>query len=152
MYDTYIPFAPGRALFTLVRRFGRDPAAAGPRLGHVLVVQAWEGGEALSVAEVADRLAVEHSTASRLVAAAEAAGLVRRRPSPEDRRRARLQITAAGRRLRAAAHRHQDEVFARATASWSGRDRDRFAALLVRFADDLDDTCRRPPGPDRQSR
>lgn len=53
----------------------------------------------LTLGELAERLYVEKSTASRIVDALERKGYVARTPHPGDRRALRLTVTAAGRRL-----------------------------------------------------
>ena len=54
----------------------------------------------VTVGAVAERLEIDPSTASRLVGHAIDAGLVSRRPSPIDARRANLGLTEAGRRVK----------------------------------------------------
>jgi DNA-binding MarR family transcriptional regulator len=54
----------------------------------------------VTVGAVAERLEIDPSTASRLVGHALDAGLVSRRPSPVDARRANLGLTEAGRRVK----------------------------------------------------
>lgn len=111
-------------------------------LGAAAVVDALDGpaapGEERTVGFVADRLAVDPSRASRQVAAAVAAGYVRRAASPADGRRSVLEITAGGHALLAAARAARRDLVRRATAGWSAADRRTFAALLTRFTDGLD--------------
>lgn len=136
----------GRALFRLGRLFGRQPlpqilAGRGGRaveLSRILVAEAVAAGiaapgEEVTVGLVADRLAVDPSTASRLVADATAAGYVTAAASPADARRRRLDLTPAGHELVAGARRHQRAVFERVTRDWTDRERLEFARLLVRF-------------------
>ena len=56
----------------------------------------WAGGRPIDV--LADGLRLSHSRAVRVVDRLEADGLARRRPDPADRRVARIELTAAGRR------------------------------------------------------
>ncbi|WP_440100820.1 MarR family winged helix-turn-helix transcriptional regulator [Streptosporangium sp. H16] len=88
------------------------------------------------VRAVADALGVDRSVASRMVADAVAAGLVRRGTMERDARHADLELTASGRELLAAARRWQNDTFDAFTAHWPAEDRETFASLLVRFAAD----------------
>jgi DNA-binding MarR family transcriptional regulator len=142
-----------RALVRIRRRqtgraLGRAAAASAAPSGRPLdlaaaaVVDALDGpaasGEERTVGFVADRLAVDPSRASRQVAAAVAAGYVRRAASPADGRRSVLEVTAEGQDLLAAARAARRDLVRRATARWSAADRRTFAALLTRFTDGLD--------------
>jgi DNA-binding MarR family transcriptional regulator len=99
-----------------------------------------EGGEAevsceITVGAVADRLEIDPSTASRLVGHAIDAGLVSRRPSPVDARRANLGLTDAGRRVKQVADRYRRAYFDGLMNDWTDAERAEFARLLTRFAD-----------------
>ncbi|MGW1160120.1 MarR family winged helix-turn-helix transcriptional regulator [Streptomyces sp. NPDC002513] len=108
-------------------------------LAHTAVVDAVEEepeepGQEVTVGLVAERLAVDPSRASRLVAASVEAGYVRRVPSQADSRRACLELTAAGHDLATLAHRVRQEYFGEIMRDWSARDRRDFARLLSKFA------------------
>jgi DNA-binding MarR family transcriptional regulator len=92
-----------------------------PQLRGLVLVAS---GRATSTTELAAALEVHASSASRLVDRLVAAGLVRRAPSPRDRRQVVLATTAAGRRTLDAVMEHR---------------RQRFRALLAR----LDEPTRR---------
>ncbi|HEX5506243.1 MAG TPA: MarR family winged helix-turn-helix transcriptional regulator [Thermomicrobiales bacterium] len=137
----------GRALFRLGRLFGRrplperlaEPGGRAAELSRILVAEAIAAGpvvpgEDVTVGLVAARLAVDPSTASRLVAEAIRAGYVAGTASPADARRRRLDLTAAGHGLVADARRYQRAVFERLTRDWTDEERLAFARLLVRFA------------------
>ncbi|MEU4405170.1 MarR family winged helix-turn-helix transcriptional regulator [Streptosporangium sp. NPDC023963] len=94
------------------------------------------GGGRTGVRAVADALGVDRSVASRMVADAVAAGLVRRGTMERDARHADLALTASGHELLAAARRWQNDTFDAFTAHWPAEDRETFASLLVRFAAD----------------
>jgi MarR family 2-MHQ and catechol resistance regulon transcriptional repressor len=64
-------------------------------------LEAVVAGAPLTLNELAARLYLDKSTASRVVDGLERKGLVERRPSPEDRRALHLAATAEGRRLHA---------------------------------------------------
>jgi DNA-binding MarR family transcriptional regulator len=89
----------------------------------------------VTVGGVADRLDVDPSTASRLVGHAIDAGLVSRRPSPLDARRANLQLTAAGLRVVEAAERFRNMYIAELLADWTVDESNEFARLLTRFTE-----------------
>jgi DNA-binding MarR family transcriptional regulator len=137
-----------RALFTLGRTFARQsmrdllhaPSGRAVDLSRVLVAQAVHDGLAdpdaeVTVGTVAERLAIDPSTASRLVADAVRDGYLARSASAHDARRARLALTEAGRALVEASRRFQRQVFLEATAGWPAAERDAFARLFVRFAE-----------------
>jgi DNA-binding MarR family transcriptional regulator len=90
------------------------------------------GGE-VTVGGVAERLDVDPSTASRLVGHAIDAGLVSRRPSPVDARRANLQLTDTGLRVVEAADRFRRIYLAELMADWTVEECRQFAGLLTRF-------------------
>ena len=89
----------------------------------------------ITVGAVADRLEVDPSTASRLVGHAIDAGLVSRRPSPVDARRANLGLTEAGTRVKQVADRFRRGYFSELMSGWTDEERAEFARLLTRFAD-----------------
>jgi DNA-binding MarR family transcriptional regulator len=110
-------------------------------LTHVLVVDALEEGPGdepgVTVGTVGERLGIDPSRASRVVAAAVAAGYVRRVASQADGRRIHLELTDAGRELAGEVHRFRRAAFARATEGWSAAERDDLARLLGRFVEGL---------------
>lgn len=94
------------AFRTCLRKFQRwsegEAAAAG--LTHVqhqllVAIKGHPGDVAPSVSEIADYLLLRHNSAGELVNRAEAVGLVRRDPDPEDARVARVDLTRKGNRL-----------------------------------------------------
>ncbi|MWA06947.1 MarR family transcriptional regulator [Actinomadura sp. LD22] len=94
-----------------------------------------EAGCEITVGAVADRLEIDPSTASRLVGHAIDAGLVSRRPSPVDARRANLGLTDAGRRVKQVADRYRRAYYHGLMNDWTDAERAEFARLLTRFAD-----------------
>ncbi|HEX3490392.1 MAG TPA: MarR family winged helix-turn-helix transcriptional regulator [Streptosporangiaceae bacterium] len=136
----------GPALFRLVRFWSRRWAADAARqgagdaghVGHVLVLEAIDaaaaGAPAAAIGDVAVQLGLDRSNASRMLAAAVAAGLVNKAVHPGDARRAELAITPAGRDLLAAARAWQDQVFAGLVADWPAADARRLAGYLQRLA------------------
>jgi DNA-binding MarR family transcriptional regulator len=88
----------------------------------------------VTVGVVADRLGIDPSTASRVVAETIRDGFLARSLSAVDGRRTCLELTEAGRDLDAASRRYQRGVFDRATLGWSASERRLFAGLFVQFA------------------
>jgi DNA-binding MarR family transcriptional regulator len=99
------------------------------------VAQPADAGSGVTVGAVAERLGIDPSTASRLVGHAIDAGFVARRPSPRDARRANLQLTDAGRRLKSVADRFRRAYLAELLADWTETERTEFARLLTRFTE-----------------
>lgn len=137
----------GRAaevLFQLGRSFARLPSlpvdrdGPGVRQSLVQVCLAIVDGQAVgndvTVGSVASALGIEPSTASRLVAQAVAASLVRSAPAAVDRRRLVLDLTGAGVQFAHDARSHQRRVFEELTATWDPADRETFARLFIPFA------------------
>jgi DNA-binding MarR family transcriptional regulator len=89
----------------------------------------------VTVGAVAERLEIDPSTASRLVGHAIDAGLVSRRPSPTDARRANLQLTEAGERVKQVSHRFRMAYLANLMEDWAEEEKAEFARLLTRFTD-----------------
>ena len=87
----------------------------------------------IAVSEVARRLEVDLSNASRQLRALEDQGLVTRTVDPSDRRVARVAVTAAGRRVLDRARAVALNDYAVALDDWSARDRAQLAGLLDRF-------------------
>jgi len=81
-----------------------------------------------SIGEVAEVLAVDPSTASRVVDRAAEAGLLERRACADDRRRARLRLTSDGEALLAEVTARRRAVLAAAVEGW---DRDDLVLLQV---------------------
>jgi DNA-binding MarR family transcriptional regulator len=109
------------------------------------VVDVVEGGEldgrAVTVTDIAAALDVAQPRASKLVAAAVDAGLIRREADQRDGRRALLIRTVAGRELCDRVHRSRRRRFARATEDWTAAERAAFAQLLTRFVAGLTDSA-----------
>jgi DNA-binding MarR family transcriptional regulator len=107
-----------------------------------IIEEAEETGRPATVTSVAAALNIDQPRASKLVAAAVAAGLVRREADQADGRRALLVRTPAGRRLSAQAHAFRRQVFGEAMAGWPAADRTEFARLLARFVESLAEVTR----------
>ncbi|GAA4228201.1 DNA-binding MarR family transcriptional regulator [Streptosporangium album] len=102
-----------------------------------------EGPGAATVSAVADRMGIDQPRASRLVARAVEAGLLRRVADPADGRRSILELTGHGSEQTDQVHRFRREVFGAAMRGWPERDQREFARLLTAFVGALG----RPAGP-----
>lgn len=90
-------------------------------------------GSDVSVGLVAERLGLDASRASRLIAGAVTAGLVRRRASQEDGRRSHLTLTDLGQRVLEVEQDVRRQRVAARLDGWSAGDRRTFAELFARF-------------------
>jgi DNA-binding MarR family transcriptional regulator len=91
----------------------------------------------IRVSDVARRLNVDLSVASRQVAALTAAGYVQRERDPEDRRAQRVSITDAGNRVLSESHRRMVHAFSRALEDWSPDDLCALSGQLERLRHDV---------------
>lgn len=142
--DDELAAGGGPALFRLVRFWSRRWAGGGvsdAHVGHVLVLEAIAATSRDGVAHigaVATELGLDRSNASRMLAAAVAAGLATKTVSPQDARRTELAMTAAGEEMLGAARAWQQQTFERLTADWSAADTRRLSSYLVRLASQRD--------------
>lgn len=135
------------ALFQLGRLFGRMamPAAStafphSVELSRILIVQAVEAihnraAQPATVGAIGQHLAIDPSTASRLVAEAIKDGYLLRSASPEDGRRVYLALSDTGRMLAYHARIYQQDVFRQVTRDWTEAERTAFAGLFIRFTE-----------------
>ena len=96
-----------------------------------------QAGTPATVSGVAAALNVDQPRASKLVAAAVEAGLVRREADQADGRRALLVRTERGNTLSEELHRFRRSIFATVMSDWTDADRAAFARLLTRFVESL---------------
>jgi DNA-binding MarR family transcriptional regulator len=91
-----------------------------------------------SIGEVAEVLTVDPSTASRVVDRAVESGLLERRACSEDRRRARLHLTATGTELLDRATDRRRELLAEVTSDWSEDELDQLVRQLTALIEGFD--------------
>lgn len=101
-----------------------------------------DGGGA-SIGDVADYLAVEHSTASRTVSAVVAAGLLTKTPADDDQRRSVLVLTDIGVKALATVTDRRRELVAETVADWDHTDIDRLVTLLERLTERMESAAGR---------
>jgi DNA-binding MarR family transcriptional regulator len=92
-----------------------------------------QAGE-VTVGLIAERLGIDPSRASRVVADVVERGYARRVASQLDARRICLELTGKGQRFVEAVRRNKLEIFARALGKWNENELVVFAALLDRFS------------------
>lgn len=124
----------------LAKQLSEQEGGKRVHLSNLMVINALahlrsETSGEVSVGAVAERLDVDPSTASRLVALAIEAGFVARWVSPADARRAHLELTDAGERVAAVARQFRRRYYERLMADWEPAERAEFARLLRRFTD-----------------
>ena len=129
-----------RALTRLAE--GRDADDAGVVGGSAVDVldaieAAEQAGTPVTVSGVGAALNVDQPRASKLVAAAVQAGLVRREADQADGRRTLLVRTERGTTLSEELHQFRRSIFATAMSDWTDADRAAFARLLTRFVESL---------------
>jgi DNA-binding MarR family transcriptional regulator len=143
LVDTSDPVAVVESAMIAVRRRQTRRAFAVEAGGPDPVQEVLDALEAaepdpIGVNGVAAALGVDQPRASKLVAAAVSAGLVRREADQADGRRTNLVLTADGRRQLEWVHDYRRERFAAAMEDWTAAERQTFADLLSRFVTALD--------------
>jgi DNA-binding MarR family transcriptional regulator len=89
------------------------------------------------ISDVADRLGVDLSVASRQIAALAAEGYVERRADDRDRRAHLVAVTRAGRRALRESHRRMVAAFTRVLEGWSDEDVNALTGGLERLRGDF---------------
>jgi DNA-binding MarR family transcriptional regulator len=122
------------------RALARAAGASGVDIAAQEVLDAVDAaGGTAGVTGIAEALDVDQPRASKLVAAAVAAGLLRREADQADGRRSVLALTAAGRERLDRMHAFRRARFAAAMTGWTAEERAAFADLLTRFVAGLGD-------------
>ena len=86
----------GTLMKRMARRFFRTTELSEAEFNLLVVLR--HATTDLSQSDLSERLLVDKSNVTGLIDRLESAGLIRRRPDPEDRRRYHVELTAAGRR------------------------------------------------------
>lgn len=137
--DAYSPQTPIEGVLHAFTRIGRRLKAKQPgdTIDHsvhlVLFVLRCSG--ALRLSDLASRMELDASTASRHVRSLEQLGLVRRSPDPDDGRAFRVELTEKGIEEWDAGARRRMELLSAAMDGWSEDDVLTFERLMTRFAD-----------------
>ena len=96
-----------------------------------------------SVSDVAEYMAVEHSTASRTVGAVVSAGLLTKAFASDDQRRCVLVLTELGRNALATVTERRRELVAETIADWPDADVDTLVVLLERLTERFESSAGR---------
>ena len=119
-----------------------DASGSVPTLSTLRVLRAVEqrakAGQSASIGEVAEYMAVEHSTASRTVANVVAAGLLTKTFAAEDQRRCVLALTDKGRQALADVTERRREMVAETVEHWRESDVDTLVDLLEQLVTDFE--------------
>ncbi|MBU8817804.1 MarR family winged helix-turn-helix transcriptional regulator [Mycolicibacterium goodii] len=119
-----------------------DDTGTVPSLSTLRVLRAVEQkektGQGASIGEVAEYMAVEHSTASRSVGNVVAAGLLNKTLSPDDQRRCVLVLTDTGRKALSEVTERRRQMVAETVAEWPAEDVDTLVDLLERLVTDFE--------------
>jgi DNA-binding MarR family transcriptional regulator len=137
--DGYIPQTPIEGVMHAFTRIGRRLKAKQPgdtidHSAHVALFVLRCSG-ALRLSDLATRMELDASTASRHVRALEQLGLVRRSPDPDDGRAFRVELTEQGIEQWESGARRRMELLSAAMDGWSEDDVETFERLMTRFAD-----------------
>ncbi|RZT20026.1 DNA-binding MarR family transcriptional regulator [Kribbella sp. VKM Ac-2569] len=137
--DAYTPQTPIEGVMHAFTRIGRRLKAKQPgdTLDHSahVVLFALRCNGALRLSDLAGKLELDASTASRHVRSLEQLGLIRRSPDPDDGRAFRVELTEQGIEQWEASARHRMELLNAAMEGWSEEDVQTFERLMTRFAD-----------------
>jgi DNA-binding MarR family transcriptional regulator len=118
------------------RDIGRHAIAElGTQGFHALAVLQVHGP--LRVSDVAQRLGVDLSVASRQIASLAAEGYVERREDSRDRRAQLVAVTRSGRKVLRESHRRMVAGFTRVLEGWSDEDVNALTSGLERLRDDF---------------
>ena len=105
--------------------------------GELRLLDAVRVAEPATVGDVARRLGIDPSRASRQVARAVRRGLLRRRAEQTDARKVVLEVTSRGRATQTRGSDLTRARIERAIAGWTPAERERFAELFARFVVEL---------------
>jgi DNA-binding MarR family transcriptional regulator len=92
----------------------------------------------MSISDVAARLAVDTSVASRQIAALIEAGYVERTQNPDDRRGRLVETTDAGKAVLRESHRRMVHAFGQVLDDWSSEDVAALSEALARLSADFE--------------
>ena len=116
---------------------------------HALAVLQVHGP--LRVSDVAQRLGVDLSVASRQIASLAAEGFVERREDSRDRRAQLVAVTRSGRRVLRESHRRMVAAFTRVLEGWSDEDVNALSSGLERLREDFARLSAAHPAPTKEA-
>lgn len=126
------------ALFTQAAKLLREAADAamsghGVRVGQHIVLSALWDTDGLSPGEIARRLGAATPTIVNTATRMEEAGLLTRRPDPDDARLVRLYLTPRGRSAREPVRKARAALEQHATATLTAAERDHLRSALAKI-------------------
>ncbi|GAA4350710.1 MarR family winged helix-turn-helix transcriptional regulator [Angustibacter luteus] len=135
----------GNQVVRLTRQIGVLRAHATSKQRHgvesssfVLLFHLVKHGEPMRSSSLADVVCADPSTISRQTASLVDAGLVERRPDPDDGRAVQLVATEKGHALFSEMRDERDDLITSVLVDWQADDVRQLAALLDRFSTDLE--------------
>ncbi|MEV8375370.1 MarR family transcriptional regulator [Kribbella sp. NPDC056861] len=137
--EGWVPQTPVEGVLHAFTRIGRrlKSKQPGDTIDHsahlVLFVLRCNG--ALRLSDLAAKMEIDASTASRHVRSLEQAGLVRRSPDPDDGRAFRVELTEQGIGEWEASAKRRMGLLSQAMDGWSHTDIETFEKLMTRFAE-----------------
>lgn len=137
--DAWVPHTPVEGVLHAFTRIGRrlksrQPGDTIDHSAHLVMFMLRCTGP-VRLSDLATRMEIDASTASRHVRSLELAGLIRRSADPDDGRAFRVELTEAGEREFDAASKRRQELLTRAMDGWDSADIETFEKLMTRFAD-----------------
>jgi DNA-binding MarR family transcriptional regulator len=137
--EGWVPKTPVEGVLHAFTRIGRrlKSKQPGDMIDHSahLALFALRCNGALRLSDLAARMEIDASTASRHVRALEQANLVRRSADPDDGRAFRVELTEQGTQEWEAASKRRMELLSQAMDGWTATDIETFEKLMTRFAD-----------------
>jgi DNA-binding MarR family transcriptional regulator len=109
----------------------------GVHAGQQFILACLWDEDGLTPGQIAKRLGLSTPTVTRTAARMETAGLVTRRPDPQDRRLVRVLLSERGRQLRRVLNEQMAKVSEQALAGVSKQDRALLVSLLQQVRDNL---------------
>jgi DNA-binding MarR family transcriptional regulator len=137
--DGWVPQTPVEGVLHAFTRIGRrlKSKQPGDTIDHSahLVMYMLRCNGALRLSDLAAKMELDASTASRHVRALEQVGLIRRSADPDDGRAFRVELTVDGEREWLTSSKRRMELLSQAMDGWDESDIETFAKLMTRFAD-----------------
>jgi DNA-binding MarR family transcriptional regulator len=137
--EGWVPQTPVEGVLHAFTRIGRrlKSKQPGDTIDHSahLVLYMLRCNGALRLSDLAAKMELDASTASRHVRALEQVGLIRRSADPDDGRAFRVELTEEGEREWHTSSKRRMELLSQAMDGWDDSDIETFAKLMTRFAD-----------------
>lgn len=109
-----------------------------------LLHELWQQ-EGCTQSELAGRLNLAPATVTKMLQRMEQAGLLERRPDPQDQRISRVFLTQAGWDIRGAVQQREQQVGGELLAGFSAQEKEQLAGYLIRMRENLQKQNRKAP-------